>query len=239
MRQLVLVIIKVVLFLFAPFITIAQPSSYLDSLARAAKMTVKIPAEFDVQEGGRLSSGHNAYGLYPYEINLHEDLPTLQELYDEKERLTGPRFFNARFGMVDAILYNREKDYYVFVYIKDKSLTMINGIPDLTAVKTNFFYGLRNNGATKYENPYLWELVNKYSKREARRQFGASLMYSYPTNLCGNSYRDKYEYSRTVWGNEPGSGRITLVFLMTRKNQDRFEEFLYDLKRAFRFDERK
>ena len=93
------VIIKVVLFLFAPFITIAQPSSYLDSLARAAKMTVKIPAEFDVQEGWRLSSGHNAYGLYPYEINLHEDLPTLQELYDEKEengvKVKVPKYENS------------------------------------------------------------------------------------------------------------------------------------------------
>ncbi|SFL05031.1 hypothetical protein SAMN05216357_111110 [Porphyromonadaceae bacterium KH3CP3RA] len=78
--------------------------------------------------------------------------------------------------------------------------------------------------------------MKKSLKELAKTMFNANIMVSYPVNLRGNIYRDKYTRCRAV---VVGKDRLefVIIFMMTDESMENFDNYLKDIEKIFWFNE--
>lgn len=91
--------------------------------------------------------------------------------------------------------------------------------------------------ASEAEANELYPLLKVYSRELAKTMFNANVMVSYPVNLRGNVYKNKYTRCRAL---VVGKERLefVIIFMMTDESMENFDEYLKDIEEVFWFNEK-
>lgn len=193
-----------------------------------------------------LEASQNAKMIYVEEITQENPLPSMDQTYGSKPSV-GAQYLNSMLGMVSSILTFKNGECVVFVYvppgkggstygrvINDSTLLCTLNNISFGRIKSNFKYGIQNKDATELEALELNSMLTHYSHEDAQNIFNANVLVSYPLNLRGNIYKNKFSRGKAV---VVGKDRheIYLYFMMTDESVLNFPEFLKDFERVFWF----
>ena len=148
------------------------------------------------------------------------------------------RFFNCFFGPVDRILWPKEnEDYIIIVGFSQKEEKVITFSEqetnpkkdllelDFRRIRSEFNYGHPWKGVTNDEKVELSEMIQSYTRKQAREIANAIVMASYPFSLCSATYKERYTNGRKLILSN-GETTLNLYFLMTSKGTRRFNKIL-------------
>jgi hypothetical protein len=232
---------KLVLFFIGLFwgISIVYGQTALEKAVKVMNMTIHMPSYFDVSKNEDL--------IFVSPITEESPGPKLAQTY-YFEPSFGSTAFQVFFGRLHSIIRHTNGEYLIFVYaagesgvkygqiIKDNS-DLLN-VRDLTfnRIKNDFRYGKRMESASKEEIMELDLMLTHYSEKQAKKMFNAGWMVTYPMNLRGEIYEEKYSRCRTVITARNGLD-IFFYFMMTDESMKNFDNYLEDLKKVFWFNE--
>lgn len=216
----------------------------LEKDVKGMNITFNIPKSFQFS--------NNTTSVYPAEIAEKNPLPSLAQVYGT-EIAPNDVFMNSLWGMITSVAYNKDKDYYVFIKtfqssndrngvsvktlascLSSQEILWLETLP-FDSIKQKFRYGIPFTGATEYEAYELYQMLHFFDKKEAKNFFNGEIMFSFPVNLKGQKYKEKYAHSKAVVL-QKGGKIIYLYFMMTNDNFCNFNTFLNDFNKVFWFN---
>jgi len=156
--------------------------------------------------------------------------------------------FKMLFGNVHAVIRHKNAEYVIFVYAGGegalKYANLINQYDQLfnvinlsfNRIKRDLRYGIRHKSATSEEIAVLDTMIIHYPKAKVEELFNADWMVSYPMDLREEAYENKYSQCKAVSIAKNGLG-IFFYFMLTDETENKFENYLEDLKGAFWYNE--
>ena len=193
-----------------------------------------------------LNASQNTKRIYVAEINEQNPIPEIAQTYGSKASF-GNAYFNVMFGTVNSILTYKNGECVVFVYLPPAKVGSIYGriIQDSTIlftlnnitferIKHDFKYGKPYCAPSELDAKELYSMLTHYPHKKAQEMFNANIMVSYPLNLRGNIYKNKYTRGRAVVIGKDWY-EVYLYFMMTDKSSLNFEKFLNDFDHLFWF----
>jgi hypothetical protein len=216
-----------------------QAQTALKKAMNTMHVSMNLPEFFDISQ--------NEDGIYVTPITEESPVPEIAQSYGS-EPASGATAFKVMFGHVHSIIRHRNEEYAIFVYaggeaeirygnlIKNNShlFNVIN--PSFNRIKHDLRYGIRHKSATAEEIAALDTMIAHYPKEKAQELFNADWMASYPMDLRGEIYEDKYSQCQVVVIAKNGLG-IYFYFMMTDKSAKNFDDHLRDLEKVFWFTE--
>ena len=194
-----------------------------------------------------LNASENTKRIYVAEVSEKNPIPEIAHTFGSKASF-GNTYFNVLFGTINSILTYKNGECVVFVhtspYIRGSTYGQI--IQDSTKlftlrnitfgrIKHDFKYGKPNRDASELEANELYSMLTHYPYEKAKKMFNANALVSYPLNLRGNVYKDKYTRGRAVVAGKDRR-QFYLYFMMTDKSVIDFEKFLNDFDKVFWFN---
>lgn len=218
-----------------------QAQTALKKAMDRINVSINMPSCFKVSQNEEVMS--------IIETKEDEILPTIAQSYGI-EPAYGNTFFLAMFGLVHSIVESEKSDYLFFVNVSPgkgggfygnapdnpEKLNVFNNI-SLGGIKRHFQWGNPMVDASEAEANELYPLLKVYSKELAKTMFNANVIVSYPVNLRGNIYKNKYTRCRAV---VVGKDRLEfeIIFMMTDESVKNFDEHMKDINNIFWFNER-
>lgn len=192
----------------------------------------------------------NEEQVYPVEISEKNPLPSLAENYGVV--LARPEtYINSLFAMVHAIFQSKKDDYIVLVksgYGRDEKFGVVVRNEEfseeekfyleslrLDGVKRDLRYGRFFQGVDEKEAYEILQMLKIFPKEDAKKMFNAQILFSYPIDLHGNAYNEKYKRAK-CFVLQGKRSIIFLYFLMTNDNYWKADTFLKDFEGVFRFN---
>lgn len=217
--------------------------TYLEKSMKSADVTY-IPSE-------KFIISQNKEQVYPVEISEKNPLPSLAENYGVV--LARPEtYINSLFAMVHAIFQSKKDDYIVLVrsgYGGDEKFGVVVRNEEFSeeekfyleligfdGVKRDLRYGRFFQGSDEKEAYEMLQMLKIFPKEEARKMFNAQILFSYPIDLHGNAYNEKYKRAK-CFVLQGKRSIIFLYFLMTNDNYWKADTFLKDFEGVFRFND--
>ena len=193
-----------------------------------------------------MNPSQNSERIYVAEINEKNPIPEIAQTYGSKASF-GDTYFNVLLGMVNSILTYKNGECVVFVYtppgrggnsfgkaIQDSTkIHTLNNI-SFERIKSNFKFGKPNRSPSELDTDELYSMLTHYPCAKAKQMFNANAMVSYPLNLRGNIYKNKYTRGRAVVAGKDYR-QFYLYFMMTDESVLDFEKFLNDFEKVFWF----
>lgn len=235
----------IVFFVFFSISSFGFSQTYLEKNINLGGVTYSLPNGFTISR--------NEESIYPVEISEKNTLPSLSDNYGVV--LAKPEtYVNSLFGKVAAIFESKKEDYCIFVQfsnytkgVEKKGVVVRNKefseeekyylehLP-FDGIKRDFRYGRFFQGANEKEAYELLQMLKLLPKEEAKKMFNADIMFSYPVDLHGNNYKEKYTRAKAfvIQGKR---SVIYLYFLMTNDNYWKADTFLKDFEKVFWFNE--
>jgi len=209
-----------------------QGQTFLDITMDLMDVSMKIPKFLTVSQNDEL--------IFVVE---NDSLPTYEQIYGD-EPSYGDIAYMAMFGLIHSIVRFNE-DCLLFVFAAGEAQIKYGGYnklfnapnsslkPSLNSSYNRIKHDLRNvgkmGGATEEDIKVIDTMLKHYPETQAQELFNASLMVSYPVDLRGNIYEDKYTTCQSVVVDKRGLS-IFFYFMMTDESAGRFDEFLDKLK---------
>jgi hypothetical protein len=232
---------KISLFFIISFwgISIVYGQTALEKAIKVMNMSIQMPSYFDASKNEDL--------IYVTPITEESPIPKLAQTY-YFEPVFGSTAFKVFFGQIHSIIRHTSGEYLIFVsaagefvvkygFLIEEKSDLFN-VRDLTfnGIKSNFRYGKRMESASKEEIEELDLMLTHYSEKQAKKMFNADRMVTYPMNLRGEIYEEKYPRCRALVVSKKGLD-IFFYFLMTNESAKKFDEYLEDLNKVFWFNE--
>lgn len=221
--------------LIAPNILFAQTA--LEKASKRLSIDVNIPED--------ITASANERSISPCSITDDDPIPTIGQSYNV-EFVQGNTAINAYFGLVTSILQFNDDDCVILVSIPpgngasrlvsetDSTLEHVSQYIDFGTIKGGFRYGKPFQSVSLQEAEELNSMLTHYPDSLAQELFNAYVMVSYPINLAGNVYLDKYTRCWSVVAGKDGR-QITLNFMMTDASISNFPNYLKRMKNVFWF----
>lgn len=221
------------------FVANLSAQTALEKAATRLNIAVNIP--------DNISASANENNIYPCEITDDNPIPTIGQTY-HIEFAQGNTAINTFFGMASSILQFKNEDCVVLVTIPpgkgasrmvstlDSTLAYISQNIDFGSIKGGFRYGKPFRSVSLQEAEELNSMLHHYPDSLAQKLFNANVMVSYPINLRGNTYLDKYTRCKSITVGKRGR-EIFLRFFMTDESFYNFDKYLMKLEKAFWFSE--
>lgn len=193
-----------------------------------------------------LNASQNSEHIYAAEISEKNPVPEIAQQFGSKASF-GDGYINVLLGTVNSILTYKDEDCIVFVYvppgkggsnygriIQDSTKLFTFKNISFERIKHNFKYGKPNNSPSELEADELYSMLTHYPNDNAKKMFNANVLVSFPLNLRGNIYKDKYTRGRVVVAGKDRC-EFYLYFMMTDRSALDFENFLNDFNKVFWF----
>jgi hypothetical protein len=201
---------------------------------------VNLPSLVDVTQNAEL--------FYVTPVCEKSPVPEIAQQFGAKASF-GDTFFKVFFGTINSILTYKNGECIVFVYtfpghegsaygriIQDSTKLFTFRNITFERIKHDFKYGLPNNSPSELDADELYSMLTHYTYKKAKKMFNANAMISYPLNLRGNIYKEKYTPGRAVVAGKEHR-QFYLYFMMTDESVLNFDKYLHDFKKAFWFKE--
>jgi hypothetical protein len=186
-----------------------------------------------------LIASQNKYSVYA----VQGAEPSLDQQY-EHVTASGDMALNVQFGTLHSIIRHIDEDYVLFVSAIGESDILLGDLRDainqfynvvnstFNRIKHDLHYGTPYTSATKEEIAALETMIIHYPKKKVQELFNADWMVSYPMNLRGEVYEDKYSQCKAVAVSKNGLN-IFFYFMMTDETAENFDRYLQNLKKVF------
>ena len=233
-------IVTIFFFLFCWGTFNVQGQTALEKAFKKIDVSMNIPSYFNV------SQNDDVIGVA--EVTKKEPLPTLAQIYGFDPG-QGNTAINAIFGLLQSIFEHKNGEYLIFVSVVPgrggstygkvvKDSTELFTLKNLSfgRIKHDFRYGEPLKDASELEADELYSMLTHYPREQAQEMFNANVMVTYPMNLWGSAYKDKYTRSRAVVIAKDRL-EIYLYFMMTDESAKNFDTYLQDLNKVFWFNE--
>ena len=103
-------------------------------------------------------------------------------------------------------------------------------------IKRDLLFGRRHESASESEIVELKSIINYYTAEKAQKMFNADWMATYPIDLGGNVYEEKYTNCNAVVVVGKTGFDIFFYFMMTDESSKDFDKYLNFLEKAFWFN---
>lgn len=220
-------------------ILVAQ-SNYFAHKAQSHQVKITVPSTMTI------FSQENSF--YPC-VSTPEDnpVPDYSTVLSQRIPDKGNKGINTVFGMVSAILTDKQERYVVLVNIGGGGEKYEGGNSQVKYLNDHLAYGTirRDLRYGRYTNPTdldmdeMTEMMTIYPPEQVKKLFNAAAMVSYPISLYGNAYLNKYTRCKgLVIGRKNPVGHaqtIHLYVLMTDDSSKHFDSYVTDLSTCFRF----
>ncbi len=194
-----------------------------------------------------LNVSENTEKIYVTQINEKNPIPEIAQQSGSRTS-SSDTFFKALFGRINSILTYKNGECVVIVYtfpgmgsnnygqvIRDSTKLFTFRNISFERIKYNFKYGLPNNYPSELEANELYSMLTHYPHDKAKKMFNANALVSFPLNLRGNTYKNKYTRGITVIAGK-NRRQFYLYFMMTDKSVLNFEKYLNDFEKVFWFN---
>lgn len=219
--------------------------SYLQAQTALEKAMSRINVDINMPSYFKFSQNEEVMSVI--ENSEKEVQPTIAQSYGV-EPAYGNTFFMAMFGLVTSVIESEKDDLLLFVNVapgrgggsyesfsdKPEKSNVYENI-SLGGIKRHFQWGKPFSDASIAEANELYSLLTLYPKELAQSLFNAHTLVSYPINLRGNIYKNKYTRCKAV---VVGKDRLefVIIFMMTNENVSQFNNYLNNLKKVFWFN---
>lgn len=216
-------------------VSVLVAQTALEKTAKNLGISFKIPSSYTVS--------NNTAEIFPAEITDENPVPDLAQQYHLKPA-HGNMFFNAYFGLVTAVLEHSNKECIVLTYIPpgigidnfgkiSKDSLQVETFKHIYfgRIKANFQYGKPFTGVSELDAMELYSMLTHYPSAKAKKMFNAAAMVSYPLNLRGNVYKEKFTRGRGLVLGTLGR-EVYLYFLMTDQSVLDFDKYLDEFDQA-------
>jgi hypothetical protein len=208
------------------------PDDHLTALEKAIK---NIDIDFFPSSDFIVSQNKNP--IYVAPVSQSNPVPkiSLSQPHALKDTVT----FNVLFGMVHSIIRHKDGDFLCFVYVSPSYCRECTWQSDSAKmlqqpwaiIEKHLCYGERFNGTDVSERPAK---LQYYPPEQSLKMFNADCMISYPIEMEGMIYEDKYTVCQgTVLISKYRN--IYIYTMMTNESASHFEEHLNSLGKMFRF----
>ncbi|MDR1224187.1 MAG: hypothetical protein LBL07_15105 [Tannerella sp.] len=239
-------LIVTVFLLGSGYAAYAQEQTALEKAMKVMNVHMNLPSFLEASQN-KVSESAPGW-IYATEITEESPIPRIAQTY-RYEPSYGDTYFKVLFGMLHSVIKYRDDDCYLLVSATGESgmelaeiiqenaglFNIVN--PSFNRIKRDIRYGEFGKSATEPEIDVLKTVIHYYPEERAQKLFHAAWMASYPVDMEGNVYKEKYTTCKAVvMANKKGVDMF-LYFLMTDESATRFDKYLNALEKVFWFHE--
>jgi hypothetical protein len=216
-----------------------QAQTALERALDTMQVSMNIPSFWNISQ--------NENSIYVTPVTEESPIPRIAQTYGH-EPVSGATAFKVMFHQIHSIIRHKNEEYVIFVdaagegsvmhgnFIKkhNQFFNVIN--LSFNRIKSDLHYGIRHKSATSEEIAALDTMITHYPKEKAQELFNADWMVSYPKDLRGEVYEDKYSICQAVAVAKNGLD-IFFYFMLTDKTAKNFDDYLKDLEKVFWYNE--